>query len=123
MLSTWLEGSLGLVESLEEIKHVKLTIGDKVRTLTKSRITINCPVRGRPTPTVTWRRNGQVIRDGEDYKLLGDANNSLIILKNNKTTDSGVFQCTATNQLGSNSANSAITFLSKFIAKLLVYLI
>ena len=113
MLSTWLGGSLGIIESLDKIKPVELTIGDDVRALTKTRITIHCPSSGRPTPFVTWRRNGQVITNNEDYKLLGGVNNSLVILNSSEAAHSGLFQCTATNFLGNNSASSAVRLLGR----------
>ena len=119
VLSTWIKGSLGRIKSLKEIKPIRLTIGDEVTALTESPITIDCPVTGRPKPTVTWKRNGKDIADGEDYKLLGGVNNSIAVLKTDSVADSGIFVCTATSLIGSNSANSALTFVSKCCGLLL----
>ena len=44
---------------------ITMAIADNVTALTNTSITIQCPISGVPTPTVTWAKDGQEIpKDG-----------------------------------------------------------
>lgn len=65
-----------------------------------SRIDIPCTVRGNPEPYVTWFENTEAIDlSSGKYKKKND--NTLVI---EKLTQSGVFQCLASNEAGEKSS-------------------
>ncbi|XP_069673465.1 papilin isoform X4 [Periplaneta americana] len=60
-------------------------------------VTLNCVARGRPTPTITWRRGSVVIDGSGRYKLLLDGSLQIIGLYRK---DTGVYICIADNGIG-----------------------
>ncbi|KAG8516403.1 ADAMTS-like protein 3 [Galemys pyrenaicus] len=64
---------------------------------------------GVPTPSVTWSRPGGVLGAGA-VVLAGGA----LLLRNVSADDSGSYECTASNALGSASATSALHLLGPF---------
>ncbi|XP_043206047.1 protein sidekick-like, partial [Amphibalanus amphitrite] len=75
------------------------TLGDLGRT-----VTLTCASRGRPEPQLTWYKDtvdvGSLNTEGR-YSLT--ANGSLVI-RNLKISDTGMYQCTATNPAGEHTA-------------------
>ncbi|XP_020909468.1 ryncolin-2 [Exaiptasia diaphana] len=55
-------------------------------------IRLNCSATGEPKPVITWRRENGVLPIGRH-----EVRDGSLILKDSKTTDSGVFVCTATS--------------------------
>jgi hypothetical protein len=59
---------------------------------------IECQVSGSPKPKLTWYKDGQKLEPTERHFFAAD--NQLLILVNAKMSDSGIYQCTVHNQLG-----------------------
>ena len=96
-----------------------------IDTLTSSTITVtvgssfilSCTSRGSPPDTFTWRKdNGPVLQSSitpviyTTYRAVFRADYSI-----NSITirDSGVYRCTVTNPIGSNSATVTVNVISK----------
>ena len=54
-----------------------LNIGDELTALTKTNVTIECPTIGVPRPTITWTKDGRILRDDGRYTIQVDG--SLVI--------------------------------------------
>lgn len=72
---------------------------------------IDCKVRGNPRPTIVWLKDQLPIEFDERTQQVehGDGQCELII---NKPTekDSGIYQCTATNKLGSQKQEHKVVY-------------
>ncbi|XP_026223083.1 neural cell adhesion molecule L1-like protein isoform X1 [Anabas testudineus] len=71
--------------------------------VTGSDVHIKCSVSGKPAPDITWRRNGELLRDdsGNNRRVLDDT----VVIHNATPEDSAVYQCEASNNHGSILAN------------------
>lgn len=81
-------------------------------------VRLDCPSVGRPVPTIKWTRNNRPLTslttNNERFDLYLRnlySNGSLVLRYVHDTSDSGVYTCTATNDVGSDSVN--ITLISK----------
>ena len=71
-----------------------------------SSVVLNCSVSGYPVPTITWLYNGGPVNES-DRRIRVHSNGSLTI-ENVKLSDVGVYECNATNDLGSVSSDPAM---------------
>lgn len=87
-----------------------MTIGDNVTAVTNTSITIQCFTSGVPTPSVTWKKDGQELsRDGR-YTVQDDG--SLVISEADKEDDAR-YTCTANSVAGKDSASSTVEIVGK----------
>lgn len=80
-----------------EPKSIEAIIGSTVLTISGSNVSISCGVRGFPTPSIEWTKDGV---------LLG-AERSVLSLSSVDSDDTGLYTCTATSPLGSFDSQSA----------------
>ncbi|GFU05367.1 interference hedgehog [Trichonephila clavipes] len=81
---------------LKQLKNVNLETG--------SNLTLNCPVRGYPKPILKWLHNGK--------EIISDAKKSFLIVSNIGPKHGGVYQCFATNSLGTSYDSAVVTVTS-----------
>uniref|UniRef100_A0A671LIN8 Neural cell adhesion molecule L1-like protein n=1 Tax=Sinocyclocheilus anshuiensis TaxID=1608454 RepID=A0A671LIN8_9TELE len=76
-----------------------------------SDIHIKCSARGKPQPTITWKRNGQPLDDfpSTNYKVLDDR----IIILRAEQRDTAVYQCEASNRHGTLLVNANVLVMSE----------
>ncbi|KAH0618306.1 hypothetical protein JD844_017377 [Phrynosoma platyrhinos] len=72
-----------------------------------SPLELDCPATGTPLPTITWLKNGQPIEGGVDYKIL--LSGRKLLISQAEVSDTGHYQCTATNKAGDNKKEFAVT--------------
>ncbi|GAA6228724.1 neural cell adhesion molecule L1-like protein isoform X5 [Lates japonicus] len=79
-------------------------------TVTGSDVHIKCSVGGKPPPDITWRRNGEFLRDEPEgnMRVFDDT----VVLHNARPEDSAVYQCEASNSHGSVLANVNIMIMN-----------
>lgn len=113
--STTQTGSLGLIKSLSSRDPLTITIGDNAELLTKTELTIRCPVFGLPTPQVTWFAGRRKVVSGNKY-LLGRGADLMIGSESYPTTefDSMGYSCVASNVLGQDRAFSRVRFVGEY---------
>uniref|UniRef100_A0A672NC51 Neural cell adhesion molecule L1-like protein n=1 Tax=Sinocyclocheilus grahami TaxID=75366 RepID=A0A672NC51_SINGR len=75
-----------------------------------SDIHIKCSARGKPQPTITWKRNGQPLDDfpSTNYKVLDDR----IIILRAEQRDTAVYQCEASNRHGTLLVNANVLVMN-----------
>lgn len=91
--------------SLEDVNGIEANIGDELTLLAGASVIITCPSSGRPTPTVSWQK------DGEDLSV----NGSVLTVKDATTKDSGVITCEAVNRAGRLSHSSELRVIGKYV--------
>ena len=89
---------------------INMTIGDNVTALTDTRITIQCPTSGTPTPTVTWTKDGQDISSGGKYTVQDDGS---LLINEADEEDTARYTCTADSAVGKDSASSTVKIVGE----------
>ncbi|XP_060630493.2 hemicentin-1 isoform X1 [Anolis sagrei] len=72
-----------------------------------SPLELDCPATGTPLPTITWLKNGLPIERGIGYKIL--LNGRKLFISQAEMSDTGHYQCIATNKAGDNKREFAVT--------------
>ena len=71
---------------------------------------LNCEVTGYPDPTVTWYKDGSLLATDDRVMVHND---SVVVINNAFSTDSGIYTCSAANVAGNSSASTELTVLGK----------
>jgi len=87
-----------------------LNIGDELTALTKTNVTIECPTSGVPRPTITWTKDGRILRDDGRYTIQIDGS---LVIDEAKVEDSARFTCNADSINGQDSASSAVQIVGE----------
>ncbi len=73
--------------------------------------TLQCQVSGFPHPHTTWRRTDPVSRAREELDIVGPTHIQLstgLMLLNVSIDDSGVYECEASNAIGSSMEQATV---------------
>ncbi|XP_039994869.1 myopalladin isoform X2 [Xiphias gladius] len=79
-------------------------------------VVLECRVKGVPSPRVDWYREGKIIEDSPDFRILQKKPRSpaeseeicTLVIAEVFPEDSGVFTCTASNKYGTVSSTAAL---------------
>ena len=91
--------------------------------------TIECEAIGYPPPTIMWSRtngilSGRVSVSDSTSVRIGNGNVTSVsvnlTLQNANTEDTGLYQCSATNNVGTDVKNSNITVQCKLVVIILI---
>ncbi|XP_029346583.1 zwei Ig domain protein zig-1-like [Acyrthosiphon pisum] len=82
-----------------------------------SDLTIPCSVDGYPIPTVTWYKDGQILRNNERTQA---TENKLVVVRTN-ASDSGSYKCEAYNSYSSDEKTVNITIEGAYSIIILIY--
>ncbi|RZC39998.1 neogenin, partial [Asbolus verrucosus] len=77
---------------------------DKIELANKD-IELECSVYGTPKPKISWYKNGEIIISNEYYQIVNGHNLKIMGLM---TSDSGIFQCFASNPAGNIQAAASL---------------
>ncbi|XP_077960655.1 myopalladin isoform X2 [Gasterosteus aculeatus] len=80
-------------------------------------VVLECRVKGVPSPRVDWYKEGKIIDDSPDFRILQKKPRSpaesegicTLVIAEVFPEDSGVFNCTATNKFGTVSSTATLT--------------
>ena len=70
-------------------------------------MTLNCNSSGEPEPTISWTMNGSPLDTDGNSSISFTNDNKHLTIENVSRTDSGEYQCVATNSLGNVSSNAS----------------
>lgn len=99
-------------EFITEKTKVSIQIGDSLKVLTGSDVSIDCLAHGTPPPIINWRRNGQDVRSGGrrgQFIITELSEGSRLVIKQITSQSTGQFECVATNTGGADRTASRIT--------------
>ena len=75
-------------------------------------VTLSCYATGNPVPAISWIKDGFPISNNSRISLSQD--NNQLTMTNVKRTDSGEYQCVASNRVGKDTSNaSTVNILCK----------
>ncbi|EFN64027.1 Myosin light chain kinase, smooth muscle [Camponotus floridanus] len=75
------------------------------------RLQLECRIRGTPSVTPTWYRNGRPLERSARIKRYFDGTTAKIEISKVKASDAGEYTCVATNVLGSTKSSCQVTVL------------
>lgn len=78
-------------------------VGSSVTTVTGNALSLRCNATGVPTPQIAWSKDGSSL----------DAKGPLYVLSSLSSSDSGRYQCTASNIDGTDKQDIFINVLGK----------
>jgi neogenin len=81
---------------------------DKIELANKD-IELECSVHGTPEPKISWFKDGEVITSNEYYQIVNGHNMKIMGLM---TSDSGIFQCFASNPAGNIQAAASLKVIN-----------
>ncbi|XP_059001185.1 hemicentin-1 isoform X2 [Mustela lutreola] len=68
---------------------------------------LDCQVRGSPTPTIMWLKDGQIIDERDGFKIL--LNGRKLVITQAQVSDTGLYRCVATNIAGDHRKEFEVT--------------
>ncbi|KAF5301257.1 hypothetical protein FQR65_LT00957 [Abscondita terminalis] len=74
-----------------------------------SKFTFICQVRGNPTPTVAWYKDGMPIDNNPDYQTSFDEGTCTLTIEETFAEDSAKYTCKASNQAGSTETSAILS--------------
>uniref|UniRef100_A0A3Q3XA26 Titin n=1 Tax=Mola mola TaxID=94237 RepID=A0A3Q3XA26_MOLML len=74
---------------------------------------IDVPFRGRPQPEVSWKKDGQVLKQTTRVNVLTSKTSSKIVIKDATKDDIGKYEITLTNSVGTKTAVISVIILDK----------
>ena len=75
-------------------------------------MTLSCDATGNPLPAISWIKDGSPISNNSRISL--SPNNKQLTITNVNRTDSGEYQCVASNRVGKDTSNaSTVNILCK----------
>lgn len=95
----------------EELPEVEIYIGSKLTVISETQIIVRCVASMDPAPAVSWKVQGKDsgFKDG----VILSKDNSSLTITDPGVEDSGVYTCTASNNVGLDSESSIINILRK----------
>ncbi|CAL4059823.1 unnamed protein product, partial [Meganyctiphanes norvegica] len=102
-------------DSADAVAHVRVNVSprflrkpENTFAYQKEDIELECNVYGQPTPTVHWLKNGELIVESEYFQIVNGNNLKILGLV---STDSGMYQCLASNSAGDVQASAQLLVL------------
>ena len=96
----------------EETSEVEIFVGTKLTVISETLVKVRCDTSTEPAPAVSWEIQGENSDFRDTVSLSED--NSTLTLSDPVGEDSGVYKCTATNNVGQDSKSSLIDILRKY---------
>lgn len=83
-------------------------------------IIMECKVKANPEPTISWFREGQIVREGgrirQTVRQEGSIYHIKLELTDPELTDAGIYKCNVKNSAGESNANLTLNIERKHVA-------
>ena len=76
-------------------------------------IRLKVGIAGRPTPSVIWTHNGEVLSSGGRHEIMNTDKNSFLKIVNSNRSDRGEYNLRAINKLGEDNASFLVTITAR----------
>lgn len=96
----------------EDFNEIKVNVGNRVSTLSRVNITVNCSARGVPPPTIEWMNGGKTL----------NVKGPMLKLENVDQSVTGKYTCIASNVAGNATASTMIHIKGECVLKIWVFL-
>ncbi|XP_043228417.1 myosin light chain kinase, smooth muscle-like [Amphibalanus amphitrite] len=94
-----------IVPTVSPMKDVICMEGEPARFVAK--------ITGKPTPTATWLREGQIIPQSGEFKMTLTGGTAVLEICETYSDDTGTITCRATNGAGTSEASARLTVQKK----------
>uniref|UniRef100_A0A3Q3BI45 Titin n=1 Tax=Kryptolebias marmoratus TaxID=37003 RepID=A0A3Q3BI45_KRYMA len=74
---------------------------------------IDVPFKGRPQPEVSWKKDGQMLKQTTRVNVVNSKTSSKIVIKDATKEDVGKYEITLTNSVGTKTAEISVIVLDK----------
>lgn len=104
------------LEFITEKTKASIQIGDSLKVLAGSDVSIDCLAHGTPPPIISWRRNGKDVRSSGrrgQFVITELSEGSRLAITQITSQITGHFECVATNTGGADRTASSITVLGE----------
>ncbi len=91
---------------IREIKEVRLKEGQRAR--------FEAGYAGYPKPEVTWYFKGEILKNSSKVQIKVREDSSTLTIIDCSFDDSGMYECRAANNLGTDKTKGSLTVNSKF---------
>ena len=96
----------------EGTSEVEILVGTKLTVISETLVKVRCDISTEPAPAVSWEIQEKIFDFRDTVSLSED--NSTLTLSDPGREDSGVYKCTASNNVGQDSKSSTINILRKY---------
>lgn len=76
-------------------------------------IRLKVGIAGRPTPSVIWTHNGEILASGGRYEIANLEKNSTLKITNSNRSDRGEYNLRAINKLGEDNSSFLVTVTAR----------
>ncbi|CAO1362990.1 unnamed protein product [Diamesa serratosioi] len=76
-------------------------------------IRLKVGIAGRPTPSVIWTHNGEILSSGGRYEIINSDKNSSLKITNSSRSDRGEYNLRAINKLGEDNSSFLVTITAR----------
>lgn len=91
-----------------------MTIGNTLKTLTQTPISISCAASGIPMPTYSWTKKGNPIVSSSDLEI--SLGGKQLTVRNLVLDDAGIYGCKAKNKAGTDAGFAPILVLGESLS-------
>uniref|UniRef100_A0A3Q3KDF7 Titin n=1 Tax=Monopterus albus TaxID=43700 RepID=A0A3Q3KDF7_MONAL len=92
----------GSVKAAEKLEAPEIELDIALRKIVNVRIDV--PFKGVPAPTVTWKKDGNILKETSRVNVNIFDTSSQLVIKDATRTDVGVYEVTLTNSAGTTAA-------------------
>lgn len=90
---------------MKHLRDTRCQLGENVR--------LTCSVEGIPAPTLSWEKDGIVLRPGGKYTIEIVDKQCTLVINNVQMDDSGEYYCIATNPVGRVRTSSIVNVIGE----------
>ena len=87
---------------------VTMNVGDNVTAAANTTIIIRCPVSGVPVPSITWKKDGVQVVEGERINIADD---NTLVIEESVLEDSAKYTCSVQNSFGADDISSTVRII------------